>query len=796
MTTEAFDETGLAEGACRHCGGDLGAGARAGFCCAGCRVVNGLLSSGGLLRYYDLRGGVIGPAAPATAARDVKWLDAVEATLASAEGPRRVDLDLQGVQCAACVWLVDSLFARHGAQASRLAVTVNPALGRVELLVTRDFPLRDFVDDVGRFGYALGPALKAEAPRSSALLGRIGLCAAFAMNAMIFAIPVHLGLRDGAVYAAFRWASMLLALASVAVGGSVFIGSAWRSLRRGVLHLDVPIALGVVLAYAGSLWNFLAGRDGGAFFDTVCVFIALMLTGRWLQERVVERNRALLLASDGAEGLLARRVRGGRVEVVRCGELVEGDDLLVAPGDLVPVAAELTSGAASLSLDWITGESAPAAFARGDVVPAGASNLGAEAVTVRAREAFADSSLRALLRSTRADAADAARATPWWQRVTRVYVAAVLSLAALCFAYWFGWRHDPVRALQATTALLVVTCPCAFGLATPTAYEMALAGLRRAGLFVRSASLLDRLPEVRRVVFDKTGTLTTGALRLLRPEALDELPDDARAALYNLVVRSTHPKSVAVRRALDASEDPADFDASLAVREVPGAGVELAGSDGVTWRLGRGAWAATEATGDLVLARSGAAVASLETAEELRPDAREEVAALAATGREVWILSGDEPARVAAMARALGLPPDRAVGGCSPADKARWIDAHDRRDTWMIGDGINDGPAVERAFCSATPTVDRPFMPARTDAWFVTAGLRPVRLALLAAAALARVHRRNLAVATVYNVGTVALAFAGLMSPLLCAIVMPLTSLSILLATVASLSPGRPLWRS
>jgi Cu2+-exporting ATPase len=794
MTTEVLDETQSAEHACLHCGGDLGAGAAGGFCCTGCKVVHGLIASGGLLRYYDLRGGVIGPASPASAARDLKWLDALESALASSDGPRRVDLDLQGVQCAACVWLLDSLFVRHGERASRLSVMVNPALGRVELLVTRGFPLRAFVEDVERFGYALGPALKEEAPRSSALLWRIGLCAAFAMNAMIFSIPVHLGLRDGAVHVAFRWASMLLALASVAVGGSVFIRSAWRCVRRGVLHLDVPIALGVVLAFAGSLWSFAAGRDGGAFFDTLCTFIALMLTGRWLQERVVERNRAMLLASDGADGLLARRVRDGRVDVVRCAELATGDELLVAPGDLVPVRATLASAAASLSLDWITGESVPAAFARGETVPAGASNLGAEAVTVRAEEDFTASSLRELLRSTRADAADTSRSTAWWQRLTRVYVVAVLAVAALCFAYWFGLRHDAARALQATTAVLVVTCPCAFGLATPTAYEMVLAGLRRAGLFVRSSSFLDRLTDVRRVVFDKTGTLTTGSLELLRPEALAALSDEARGALYNLVVRSTHPKSVAVRRALEAAGATPAFDPSLTTRETPGAGVELV-AEGVAWRLGRGSWAASTA-GDLVFGRKGVAVATLETTEALRPDARDEVAALAATGREVWILSGDAPARVAAMARSLDLPADRAVGGCSPDDKARWITAHDRQDTWMIGDGINDGPAVERAFCSATPTIDRPFMPSRTDAWFVTAGLRPVRLALIAAAALARVNRRNLAVATVYNVGTVSLAFAGRMSPLLCAVLMPLTSLSILLATIAALSPGRSLWRS
>ncbi len=759
--------------ACRHCGVELSSTSRDGFCCTGCRVVHGLLSSRGLTRYYDLRGGAISPAlAPATA-RDLKWLDAIEADLRGAPGPRRVHFDLQGLQCAACVWLLEELFERQQPASSRLSVTINPALGRVEALVTKDFPLRAWVEEVERFGYLLGPARKAEAPRSSDLLWRIGLTAAFAMNTMLFSIPVNLGLREGAVYHVFRWLGMLISGASVAVGGSVFIRSAWRCVRRGVAHMDVPIALGIVLAYGGSLWHFAQGRDQGAFFDTVATFIALMLTGRWLQERVVERNKAMLLASDGVDSLLARRVREGRVEVVPCRELREGDDVLVAPGDLVPVAATLSDGGASCSLDWINGESAPRAFSRGETVPAGAFNLGVSAITLRASEDFARSVLPSLLRSTRDDAGDAARATPWWQRITRTYVLAVVGLAALCFAYWAGARHDLARALQATTALLVVTCPCAFGIATPIAYELAQAGLRRAGMFVRSASLLDRLVDERRVVFDKTGTLTEGVLELVDPGRLAALSEADRTALYNIAVRSTHPKSVAVRRAFEASTLDRSYVAELSITDDAAA---------------QGA--------DLVFSRDGRLVAALSTAEVVRPDARDELARLSRSGLDVWMLSGDEPARVRAMAESLGVAPGRAVGGASPDDKARWIAAHDRRDTWMIGDGINDGPAVERAFCSATPAADRPFMPARTDAWFTSPGLRPVRLALRASRALAAVNRRNLAVATAYNAVAVALSFAGVMSPIVCAVIMPLTSLSIILATVASLSPGRPLWRS
>ncbi len=785
--------------ACRHCGAELTAPSRDGFCCTGCRVVHGLLSARGLTRYYDLRAGeTLTPAHTPASTRDLKWLDAIETDLRGAEGPRRVGFDLQGIQCAACVWLIDELFERVEPASSRLSCTVNPALGRVEVMVTREFPLRDWITEVERFGYLLGPERKVEAARSSDLLWRIGVCAAIAMNAMLFTIPVNLGLREGAVYHVFRWAGMLLAGVSVMVGGSVFIRSAWQCLRRGVLHMDVPIALGIVLAYGGSVWHFALGRDQGAFFDTVATFIVLMLTGRWLQERVVERNRAMLLASDGVDSLLARRVREGHVEVVPCRDLVAGDTVLVASGDLVPMAAALDDESASCSLDWINGESAPRAFARGEVIPAGAFNLGVSAITLRATEDFSRSVLPSLLRSTRDDSHDAARATSWWQRLTRTYVVAVLGLATLCFAYWTFLRHDVTMALQATTALLVVTCPCAYGIATPTAYELVQSGLRRAGMYIRSASLLDRLPDVRRVVFDKTGTLTEGVLELVAPERLATLADDDRDALYNIVVRSTHPKSVAVRRAFEASSLLRAWAADRDVRETPGSGLSLS-HDGITWRLGRAAWAAPGEGADhddLVFAREGRVVAVLPTAEVVRPDAKREIENLTRAGLDVWMLSGDEPGRVAEMAASLGIADDHAVGGASPEGKAAWVSAHDRRDTFMIGDGINDGLAVERAFCSATPAADRPFMPARTDAWFVSPGLRPVRLALRASRALVAVNRRNLAVATAYNVGAVALSFAGLMSPILCATLMPLTSLSIILATIASLSPRRALWRS
>lgn len=810
--------------ACLHCGAALGGGSGEdvdGFCCAGCRTVHALLLRGGLARYYALRGERGVPVEAPRAGRDSKWLEPLAERIAASEGLCEIALDLQGVHCTACVWLVDELFRR---QVGGARVLVNPALGTMEVVVSPTFDLSAFVHEVEQFGYRLGPRAKAgEAQHggSGGLLLRMGITVALAMNSMIFALSLYLGLERGPTWDLMHGAGYLLGAAAVAVGGSVFIGSAWRALRRGVLHMDVPIALGIVLAFAGSTWSFFYGEQRATYFDTITIFIALMLVGRWLQERVLDRNRRALLADDGAYSLLARRLGAdGRVALVRCGELRADDMLLIAPGDLVPVDAVLADEGASFSLDWISGEAAPRTFSRGDIVPAGAFDASVRAVQVRALTDFAASPLVALLRSPRPRDVEGARATPWWQRLATAYVSGVLAVATLgALGYWLV-TGDAGRTLDVTTAILVVTCPCALGIATPLAYELVHAGLRRAGLYVRAAGFLDRARDVKRVVFDKTGTLTTGVLGLVALDH-DGVPDDTRplaalraderAVLAAMTARSTHPKSAAVLAALDlrASEQDAqaraDLDqrgpgAGLDVEERAGAGLE-ARVDGHVFRLGSASWCVADAgalpeNADLVFSVDGCARALLHTEERLRPGAAREVARLEREGYEAWVLSGDGEERVAQLAAAIGIPRERAVGGRSPQGKSDWLAAHDRHDTLMIGDGLNDALVVGEAHCSGTPAVDRPFVPARSDFYFVTPGLAPIGLGLRASRALHRATTRNLRAALAYNAGAVALCFAGLMSPWLAAALMPASSLAVIFATLASLGPRSSLWKS
>lgn len=772
-------------GLCAHCGQTVG-NAGDTFCCVGCESVYGLLRGEHLERYYELRGPKGVPVVDHAKRRDRKWLESIIERVVASDGMVRVELDAQGMHCSACVWLLEELFRRQPGAASLL---VNPSLGRLVLTVGKEFPLGEFVAKVESFGYAVGPKRKDDTSASRGLLTRFGVCVALSMNVMSFAFATYAGLASGSVFRLFEGAQMLLASAAVLVGGSVFFRAAWQAIRARALHLDLPIALGIALAYAGSVHAWLAHRP--AYFDTLTVFVTLMLLGRFLQQRVLEKNRRQLLSDGGAASLLTRRLVDGVARVVPVGDLSRADVLSIASGDLVPVDGKLTSSDASCSLDWINGESRPRRYVLGDLVPAGAFNVGPAALELVAETSFEDSAIGDILRTPARSLGRRGVESKFLRRLAPLYVLGVLALATTAFAVWALATHDLGRALSVTTAMLVVTCPCAFGIATPLAYELVGAGLRKRGLYVRSADFLDKAPRVTRVVFDKTGTLTQGTLTLSNPEVLDALSTPDAEVLFAMCSASSHPKSQAIHQALARRGVRAA--ASVDAHEVPGNGLE-ATFDGHAYLLGSPSFARTSGAGDVVFTKDGAPLASLCTEELLRSDARREVSQLRRDGYEVWMLSGDDAGRVRDVAGKAGIEVERAIGDAS--DKAAWVRKHDRGDTLMVGDGINDLEAVAQAFCSGTPATDRPFVASRADFYFVSPGLGPVRAALVAARQLSRVVKRNFAVATAYNVVAIGLVFAGVMSPLLAAVLMPLSSVSTILATTLSLSEKGSAWKS
>jgi Cu2+-exporting ATPase len=746
--------------------------------------VAALLRAEQLTRYYDLAGGAIAPVGAPPATRPHAWLE----PLLEAQGDRPTqscELDVQGIHCAACVWLMNETFRRR---AGGLAILVNPALGKVRLTWRRGrFDVAGWIDDVERFGYQLGPSRKAASRASASATWRLGVAAALAMNVMLFSVSVYFGLSpaDGAVYRLFAWLALGLSTAVVAVGGWPFFRSAARALRAGILHLDLPIALGIALVYATSLAQFARGGRGQmAYFDSLNVFITLMLLGRFLQQRLVDRNRQVLLADDGADGLFVRRIGAqGRLETARAPSVRAGDRLLIAPGELVPVEARLEEPRARLSTDWITGESAARDVAAGEALPAGSFNAGDSSFTAVASQDFAASPLGALLRQTSCRAGGA-RHLRFWDRLARAWVVSVLALASAGFLVW--WPRGAGRALDVAVALLVVSCPCAVGLALPLAAEIVQSRLRRAGFFVRSGDLLDRLVRVRKLVFDKTGTLTLQRLEL-SGEGAGPLPDQVRDVGYNLACRSAHPVAACVAGSL--ARAGARFDPAARVVEAPGDGLEWRRDDGV-WRLGRSRWAAPgDGEPGTVLARDGAVMARFATREMLRPGATSDLSALAEAGYQVHVVSGDTPARVTALAGRLGLPVERAHGGHTPEQKAARLAALGGGDAMFVGDGANDALAFGQALCAGTVAIERPVLPGRSDFFIVGESLAPLRAALAAAQELRAVTRQVLGISLAYNVFALGAALAGHMSPVRAAVFMPLSSLSILLFTALALRP-------
>lgn len=797
--------------ACAHCGLDLGSDHRqqdGPFCCQGCRTVHQLIHGAGLDRYYELRRG---ETAPASQLRpdNFAWLDLQleDPDHRVGEGVVRLRLDLQGVHCAACVWLLEQLFARRAAGRD---LRINPALGTVELVWdTRLGSLRDYLAEAEGFGYRFGPAHAKPTPRSRGILVRLAVAVAAAMNVMMFSLSYYFGLapgEQGPAYVMFGRLSLALCTVAVAVGGWPFFAAAWRGLRRRVVHLDLPIALGLLLSWGGSVHAYLTSGPEAAYFDTVTIFVALMLVGRWLQEWVLERNRNSLLASGGIADLYARRLVDGRLQAVSASALRTGDEIWVAPGDLVPVAGVPLHREILVSLDWITGESDAQVRRPGERVPAGAFNAGETGFRLAAVEDFSDSQLHDLLRLDAAREADADAPRDAWHRIATVYVGVVFLLAATGFVTWLGAGLQ--RAVAVAVSVLVVTCPCALGLAVPLARELVHVGLRRRGVLLRRNSYLEKALRVRKILFDKTGTLTRGLLALAdasRREAL-ALPLAERRVLWNLTGRSSHPVSRCVAAALSlndaasAQEGAARLDpAADDVREIPGEGLVWE-RDGVVWRFGRPSFAAPATpdafAGCSVFSRDGLPLAALTLVEEMKPDAAAEVARLRAAGYEVHLLSGDAPARVQAAAAALGLDAGRVRGGLSPQAKAAAVRALDDRDTLMVGDGLNDSPSFDAAWTAATPAVDRVVLPHKADFYYLGDGVAAVRRSLDAARRLRAVQRGNLLFAGIYNLVAVGLCLSGLVTPVVAAVLMPVSSVTVVAVTAARLGARRSLWTS
>jgi Cu2+-exporting ATPase len=777
---------------CKHCGSlyEPGPNRPDGFCCNGCAYVFRLIEEQGLTQFYDLRPAAVSPvgAAPLTP-HDFAWLREEQERIevhAQTAGKKLAEavFHLRGISCVGCTWIIERLMEETP---GGIRAVASPATGELHLAwAVGGFELETFARKLQDFGYIVAPQTADRPKGSRELVTRMGLAGAFALNAMLFTLPRYLGMEDDFQLAGlFGLLTLLFATLSFVIGGTWFGVRAWRSLKAGILHIDLPIAGGLILAYVGSLIGWAIGEERFLYFDFVSIFTFLMLLGRWMQERAVEQNQAKVAHQPAGPPTVERVSKEGS-EKVPSTAIHVGDKLVFEPGALLPVTAEVIEPEAECTLEWINGEPEVQPFPKGRRIPAGARYVGRLPLTVRAVERWEDSLLARLVAPPPEKSSD-----PWLQRLLRVYLTLVLIIAAVGGVAWATLGGDPLTGWQVTLSVLVISCPCAIGLAAPLAQELANARLQRSGVFVQRADLYRRLRAVRTLIFDKTGTLTFETPALANPEALEELDPEARGVLLQMVQSSLHPLSRSLREHLLRGVRPAaDAAPTVSLHEETGFGLIGEAQDG-RWTLGRAGWrgasgvanapldpAVASPTGaaDVEFAKNGVALAHFRFTDDLRDHVRSTFNELRQR-YHIQLLSGDRAPKVAAMCERLGLPADAGLGGLIPQEKASWVEAQPAGSTLFIGDGANDSLAFDAAAAKGAPVIDQSILTSKADFFLLSRGLDGVQGLLQTGRSHQRAVRGAFGFAICYNLAAVAVCLFGAMNPLLAAILMPTSSL-------------------
>lgn len=754
------------------------------FCCSGCEAAFALIHGLGLDGYYRRRS--LDPnQRPLIPDADAAPVDYASYVRREGDGVASLNLMVEGLHCAACVWLIESVLGR---QTGVVSARVNMTTRRLALRWRDDQnDPATIIGVVARLGYRLVPydpaLLGRDGERREAQLLRALAVAGFAAgNVMLLSVAVWAGHAQGmgeATRGLLHWISALIALPAIAYAGVPFFRSALGALRSGHVNMDVPISLAVILAAGMSLHEVAVGAEH-AYFDSAVTLLFFLLVGRYLDHRARGRARSATehLLALGASAVTVIDDDGTR-RLLAPAQVRPGMRALAAAGDRIAVDGRVVDGSSDVDTSLIDGETVPTAVVPGVGVFAGTLNVSGPLV-IEITAVGEDTLLAEIARQVEAAEQGRSRYVAIADRLARLYAPVVHGAAALTFLGWWLYVDVPWQsALLTAIAVLIITCPCALALAVPAVQVIATGRLLRKGILVTSGTALERLATADTIVFDKTGTLTEGRPRLADDGAFGR---DDLALAASLAQSSRHVLARAVVRAAEAmglAVPPVS-----GVREVAGRGLAWDTAAG-TVRLGSRAFAGvaddrSETGAELWLVRPGAPPIRFGFADPPRSDAAAVAATLAGRGYALAILSGDREAAVSAVAAVVGIEDWRA--SCLPADKCRRLGelAADGRRVAMAGDGLNDAPALAAAHVSLSPSSAVDLARIAADVIFQGARLAPVMECLEVARRANRLVRQNFALALLYNAVTIPLAVAGLVTPLVAAVAMSASSLAVI----------------
>lgn len=796
---------------CFHCGDPIPSGAHYPIsyqkrveptCCPGCQAVAQTIIGSGNADYYRLRTDL--PKSPEAALEELKNLKLydlpeVQQSFVKSEGDlREANLILEGIVCGACVWLNERhLHSLPGVLAADINFSTRRARIRWDDSRIHLSDILASIQHIGYLAYPFDSSRQEDLFRKerNTAIRRLAIAGLGMMQVMMYAVPVYLAHEDTMatdIEALMRMASLILTTPVVFYSAWPFFQGAWRDLKLKRAGMDVPVALGVGAAFAASVYGTLIGAED-VYFDSVVMFVFFLLTGRFLEmnarKRSAEAAESLIKLIPAAAVKLPGFPGTREEENIAAAKLVPGDFVLVGPGTSFPADGAVAEGAANVDESLLTGESHPVAKHAGSPIIGGTLNLDSPLV-VKVEKVGADTVLSGIVRLLDRALAEKPRLAMVADRVASWFVLALLVVAVAVAAIWYF--VDPSRAFWITVSVLVVSCPCALALATPTALTAALGRLTRVGLLSTRGHALETLAHATDFVFDKTGTLTTGEFSLLDMSITRGSREQALSIARALEQGATHPVAAALREAAGV----ATLDAE-ALHYHPGRGVEGT-INGQVWRLGAPDFVGATPPVDRLpagatligLADGEGVLAWFALGDALRPQAKQLIDDLKTLGVRLHLYSGDRPENVLALARELGI--DDARGGMLPQDKLEAVKAMQQAGAVvaMTGDGVNDAPVLAQAQVSIA--VDQGAEAAQAAADMVLLSSEIGRLAdgvQLARKTQTIIHQ-NLAWSSLYNALAIPAAALGYVTPWLAGIGMSLSSLLVVLNAMRLAKPG------
>ena len=798
----------LAHAGCFHCGLPIPAdaeyhsrleGENRKFCCFACQSVCEAIYEAGLQGYYQRtpQGTLLAP--PPTPPKDVEMydLDEIQQDFVNRRGDlSEAHLLVEGIHCAACVWLIERGMMRIPGV---LTANVNMAGKRLHLRWDNQrVKLSALINRLSQIGYTGVPydpevAEGAMKKANRAMLFRLFFAGFAMMNLNLIAIALYSGADKGEFVGFFQWMALALATPTLLYSGYPFYKGAWSGLRNARLTMDMPIAIGLSVTYTYSLYVTLGGA-GVVYYDTVTNLTFVILIGRYLEgmfrhQAVAATNRLMDM-----QPRVATVLRQGSEKMLSVRAVQVGDRVVVKPGSKIPMDGLVCEGNSSVDESMLSGESVPVKKQPGDRVAAGTMN-GSGALVVEVQAATQDSTLSKIIRLVEEAQSSKAPIQRISDSIVPWFVLATLVCASITF---YAWSEDFELALMAATSVLIITCPCALGMATPMSIAVASGLGAKHGILVKNGVVLETLSKVTHFVFDKTGTLTEGKMHVENVIVASGEDESRLLAMAAGVERySEHSVAHAIVRAADERQLPYRSTAVLGFNATAGSGVE-AMADGKRVLLGTAEWLAHNKTlmqggllqkqGDLEdqaktcvhLALDGRHIAVLVLADKLRDDAQDLVNALLEAGIGMTLLSGDRRPVAEAIARQLGGMD--VIAEVLPQDKDKAIQKLQQRGEYvaMVGDGVNDAPALIRADVGIALGSGTDVSVECADIVLMKNELDKVRLATLLSRRTLRTIKQNIGLSFVYNSIMVPLAMTAHVTPLVAAITMPISSLLVI----------------